>query len=410
MSTATQATPASASASTTRPSDVYTNDSDTPIKIYESFDEMGLPDDLLRGIYSMGFERPSPIQQRAIVPMIGGRDIIAQAQSGTGKTGTFTISALARMDPMLKAPQALVLCPTRELAKQSEAVAVGLSRYLGIKVHSATGGPPISDDIRAIQMGAQFIVGTPGRIYDLIRKNALRLHDMRIIVIDEADQMLEDRFREQLHSIFKHGFPKTCQVALLSATMAPEVTAVADELLNNPQKILLPPSSVTLDGIRQYVVNVDVDENKLEALCDIYKYLVINQMIIFVNKKPVAEWLATELQRRGFTLEYIHGELDMAERNKRMEGFRRGDVRVLISTDLLGRGIDVQQVSLVINFELPHEHANYIHRIGRSGRFGRKGVALNIISNKEVKMLEDIVAYYNTNIDDLPSDLSVLNA
>jgi superfamily II DNA/RNA helicase len=410
MSTATQATPASASASTTRPSDVYTNDSDTPIKIYESFDEMGLPDDLLRGIYSMGFERPSPIQQRAIDPMIGGRDIIAQAQSGTGKTGTFTISALARMDPMLKAPQALVLCPTRELAKQSEAVAVGLSRYLGIKVHSATGGPPISDDIRAIQMGAQFIVGTPGRIYDLIRKNALRLHDMRIIVIDEADQMLEDRFREQLHSIFKHGFPKTCQVALLSATMAPEVTAVADELLNNPQKILLPPSSVTLDGIRQYVVNVDVDENKLEALCDIYKYLVINQMIIFVNKKPVAEWLATELQRRGFTLEYIHGELDMAERNKRMEGFRRGDVRVLISTDLLGRGIDVQQVSLVINFELPHEHANYIHRIGRSGRFGRKGVALNIISNKEVKMLEDIVAYYNTNIDDLPSDLSVLNA
>ncbi len=371
---------------------------------------MGLPDDLLRGIYSMGFERPSPIQQRAIIPMIGGRDMIAQAQSGTGKTGTFTIAALARMDPGLKAPQALVLCPTRELAKQSEAVAIGLSRYLGIKVHSATGGPPISEDIRAIQMGAQFIVGTPGRIYDLIRKNALRLHDMRIVVIDEADQMLEDRFREQLHSIFKNGFPKSCQVALLSATMAPEVTAVADELLHNPQKILLPPSSVTLDGIRQYVVNVEVDENKLEALCDIYKHLVINQMIIFVNKKPVAEWLSTELQRRGFTLEYIHGELDMAERNKRMEGFRRGDVRVLISTDLLGRGIDVQQVSLVINFELPHEHANYIHRIGRSGRFGRKGVALNIISNKEVKMLEDIVAYYNTNIEELPSDLSVLNA
>lgn len=403
MSTEAQAT------STTRPTDVYGHSETDSIRVYESFDEMGLPDDLLRGIYSMGFERPSPIQQRAIIPIISGRDIIAQAQSGTGKTGTFCISALARMDPAIKAPQALVLCPTRELAKQSETVATNLSRYLGIKVHSATGGPPISEDIRAIQMGAQFIVGTPGRIYDLIRKNALRLHDMRIIVIDEADQMLEDRFREQLHSIFKHGFPKTCQVALLSATMSPEVTAIADELLQNPQKILLPPSSVTLDGIRQYYVNVEVDENKLEALCDIYKHLVINQMIIFVNKKPIAEWLATELKKRGFTLEYIHGELDMAERNTRMNNFRSGEVRVLISTDLLGRGIDVQQVSLVINFELPYEHQNYIHRIGRSGRFGRKGVALNIISNKEVKLMDDIVTYYQTNIHELPEDLGVLN-
>lgn len=400
----TQATTASAAAAAPIPAST-----DDEIQIYESFDEMGLPDSILRGIYSMGFERPSPIQQRAIMPMISGRDIIAQAQSGTGKTGTFTIAALARMDVSIKAPQVLVLCPTRELAKQSETVAIGISKFMGVKVHVATGGPPLSDDIRAIQMGAQFIVGTPGRVYDLIRKNALRLNDMRIVIIDEADQMLEDRFREQLHAIFKHGFPKACQVALLSATMAPEVTTVADELLHNPQKILLPPSSVTLDGIRQFYVNADVDENKLDVLCDIYKHLTINQMIIFVNKKPVVEWLATELRRRGFTLEYIHGDLEMADRNKRMADFRSGEVRVLISTDLLGRGIDVQQVSLVINFELPHEHENYIHRIGRSGRFGRKGVALNIVSERDMKMLNDISEYYHTAINELPNDLSVLS-
>jgi translation initiation factor 4A len=166
---------------------------------------------------------------------------------------------------------------------------------------------------------------------------------------------------------------------------------------------------VTLDGIRQFYVDVDVDENKLEALCDIYKHLAVNQMIIFVNKKPVVEWLATELRRRGFTLEYIHGDLEMADRNKRMADFRSGEVRVLISTDLLGRGIDVQQVSLVINFELPHEHENYIHRIGRSGRFGRKGVALNIVSSRDMKMLNDISEYYHTSITELPNDLGVLS-
>jgi translation initiation factor 4A len=384
-------------------------DSSEEIKVYSSFDDMSLSDNLLRGIYGIGFEKPSPIQQRAIVPMITGRDIIAQAQSGTGKTGTFCISALQRMDPSINAPQVIVLCPTRELAKQSETVACGLSAYLKIKVYSATGGPPISEDIRALQMGAQFIIGTPGRVYDLIRRGALKLNDMRMIILDEADQMLEDRFREQLHSIFEFGFPKTCQVALLSATMSPEVTEIADKLLQNPQRILLPPSSVTLDGIHQYYINVEADENKLEALIDIYKYLVVNQMIIFVNKKQNAEWLATELRRQGFTLEFIHGDLEMAERNKRMADFRHGNVRVLISTDLLGRGIDVQQVSLVINFELPPEHENYIHRIGRSGRFGRKGVALNLLSNREMRMLENIVSYYNTKIDELPSDLTVLN-
>jgi superfamily II DNA/RNA helicase len=378
------------------------------IKVYETFDEMNLPENLLRGIYSHGFDRPSRIQQRAIMPMIEHRDMIAQAQSGTGKTGTFSIGALAVLDTTLKAPQVLVLCPTRELAQQSEKVASAIGSYMGVQVHSATGGPPIAEDIRALQRGAQFIVGTPGRIYDLIRRGALKLDAMRVLIMDEADQMLEDRFREQVHCILEFKFPPTTQVALFSATMPPEVTEVAEKFLQNPCRILLPPEEVTLDGIKQYYVELAREDWKFEALMDLYKHLQINQLLIFVNKRQTAEWLASCLAKNGFTLECIHGEMDVAERKKRMDDFRKGQVRVLISTDLLARGIDVQQVSMVINYELPMQRENYIHRIGRSGRFGRKGVAINLMLTDEMRAMKEIETYYKTTIVPLPEDLSNL--
>ncbi len=375
---------------------------------YSTFDEMGIPENLLRGIFANGFDRPSAIQRKAIVPMMAGVDVLGQAQSGTGKTGTFSIGSLARIDPAIKAPQVLVLAPTRELAQQTEKVATALSQYLGIRVHCATGGPRIEEDIRALDAGCQFIVGTPGRIYDLIHRRKLQLSQIRHLILDEADQMLEDRFREQVLSILQFNFPRDTKVALFSATMPPNVQEVADRFLQNPIKILIPAEQVTLEGIKQFHIEIPREEWKFELLDDLYRHLPINQMIIFVNKRQRAEWLADRMRTSGHTLEYIHGDMEVAERRARMDDFRAGKARVLISTDLLARGIDVQQVSLVINFELPPQRENYIHRIGRAGRYGRKGVAINICSTDEMRYLKDIESYYATNIPELPKDLNVL--
>jgi translation initiation factor 4A len=379
------------------------------VKVYDSFDAMELNDDLVRGIYAYGFEKPSKIQARAIVPMKSGTDILAQSQSGTGKTGTFTIGALTRIDPTIQAPQVLVLCPTRELAQQTEKVAFAIGRYMGLKVLSATGGNQLRSDINALKNGAQFIVGTPGRVFDLIRRNEMVIDKMRVVIMDEADQMLEDLFAEQIKCILDFKFPKDTQLALFSATMPQNVVEIAENYLRNPVRILLPADEVTLDGIKQFYVECERDDWKLPILLDLYQQITINQAIIYVNKRQKAEWLAKQLHQHGFTLEYIHGEMDVAERKKRMEDFRSGAVRVLISTDLLARGIDVQQVSLVINFELPIQRENYIHRIGRSGRFGRKGVAVNLLHGDEVSVQKEIERHYSTTINELPEDLSILS-
>jgi translation initiation factor 4A len=378
------------------------------LKIYESFDEMSLSDDLIRGIYAYGFEQPSKIQKVAIVPMSKHNDILAQSQSGTGKTGAFTIGSLSVVDTSIKAPQVLVICPTRELSQQTERVARALGNYMGLKVLSATGGNQLRSDIVSLKSGAQFVVGTPGRIYDLIRRGDLSVDHIRYIILDEADQMLEDLFAEQIKCIIDNKFPSTCHLALFSATMPANVLEIAEKYLNNPVRILLPPDEVTLEGIKQYYVKLDREEWRLPVLLDLYQHIAVNQALIYVNKRQKAEWLAKQLSAQGFTLEYIHGEMEVAERKKRMDDFRSGTVRVLISTDLLARGIDVQQVSLVINFELPIQRENYVHRIGRSGRYGRKGVAINLVSEEEVKMLEDIEQHYSTSIAELTEDLSAL--
>jgi len=378
------------------------------LKKYDTFDEMGLSDDLIRGIYAYGFEQPSKIQRVAIVPMSQHNDILAQSQSGTGKTGAFTIGALSVVNTSVKAPQVLVICPTRELSQQTERVARALGNYLGLRVLSATGGNQLRSDISALKSGAQFVVGTPGRIFDLIRRGDLSVEQVQYIILDEADQMLEDLFAEQIKCILDNKFPSTCHLALFSATMPQNVIDIAETYLNNPVRILLPPDEVTLEGIKQYYVKLDREEWRLPILLDLYQHIAVNQALIYVNKRQKAEWLAKQLTAQGFTLEYIHGEMEVAERKKRMDDFRSGTVRVLISTDLLARGIDVQQVSLVINFELPIQRENYVHRIGRSGRYGRKGVAINLVSEEEVKMLQEIEEHYSTTISELPEDLSSL--
>lgn len=379
------------------------------LKMYETFDEMGLCDELIRGIYTYGFEQPSKIQKLAIKPMSQKCDILAQSQSGTGKTGAFTVGALSVVDRTLKAPQVLVICPTRELSQQTEKVAQSIGFYMNLKVLSATGGNQLRADIHALKSGAQFIVGTPGRIFDLICRGELSVEHIKYVILDEADQMLEDLFADQIKAILNNKFPPTTALALFSATMPHNVLEVAETYLNNPIRILLPQDEVTLEGIKQYYVQLDREEWKLPVLLDLYQQITVNQALIYVNKRQKAEWLAKQLSSHGFTLEYIHGEMDVAERKKRMDDFRSGMTRVLISTDLLARGIDVQQVSLVINYEMPIQRENYVHRIGRSGRYGKKGAAINLVWGEELASMKEIESHYSTVIHELPEDLSTIS-
>jgi translation initiation factor 4A len=377
------------------------------LKEYKSFDDMGLPDNLLRGIYSYGFETPSNIQMKGIKPIFDGQDLIAQAQSGTGKTGTFTIGSIARIDPELKQVQVLCMAPTRELAQQIHAVASAIGSSMKLSVYAAMGKTPVRDDIRALNRGVHFLVGTPGRIYDLLKNHrAFSTNHVKVIIVDEADQMLEDRFRDQLQCILQLGFPSTSRCALFSATMNPDVVEFAEKILMNPVRILVPAEEVNLKGITQYCVNLDREDWKFDVLLDLYRNLNIVQALIYCNKRQKAEWLAEKMSTAGFPITCIHGDMEVKDRMDRMIAFRKGETRVLISTDLLARGIDVQQVSLVINYELPVQIENYIHRIGRSGRYGRKGTAINLISNDESRLMSEIESFYKIQVNQLPEDLS----
>ena len=385
---------------------------------FDSFEDMGLHEDLERGIYAFGFEKPSKPQRLAIMPMKNRKDILCQSQSGTGKTGAFTIGAVSTIDPAVQAPQVLVICPVRELSQQTEKVVRGLGQFMkvsehhtGLKVLSATGGNPVGADLKALRAGAQFVVGTPGRIYDLIcREGGLKLNHLKWVILDEADQLLEDLFAEQIKAILGAGaFPADCNLGMFSATMPSEVLDLATRFLKDPVKILLPAEEVRLEGISQYFIDVEKDTWKYDALCDLYKHMTINQAIIFVNKKATAEKLTKQMFDEGYTLEYIHGEMETAERRKRMDDFRAGNVRILIATDVLARGIDVQTVSVVINYEMPMSRENYWHRIGRTGRYGRKGLSINLIGGAdEMTMMRDIEKHYSVTIPELPEDLSML--
>jgi translation initiation factor 4A len=376
-------------------------------EIVETFDAMELPEELLRGIYSYGFEKPSAIQQRAIRPTISGRDLIAQAQSGTGKTATFAIGCLALVDQKVQECQALILAPTRELACQIQKVVLALGDYMDIKVHACVGGTAVRDDIRTLQQGVHVVVGTPGRVNDMITRRALRLDSMRQFFLDEADEMLSRGFKEQIYDIFKF-LPEQVQVCLFSATMPLDVLEVTDRFMREPIRILVKKDELTLEGIKQFYIAVDREEWKLETLCDLYETLTITQAIIYCNTRRKVDWLQEEMQKRDFTVSCMHGDMDQRERDIIMREFRTGSSRVLITTDLLARGIDVQQVSLVINFDLPTNRENYIHRIGRSGRFGRKGVAINFLTEGDVRYLRDIEQFYTTEITEMPMDVADL--
>lgn len=373
----------------------------------EAFDGMDLPEELLRGIYAYGFEKPSAIQQRAIKPTILGKDLIAQAQSGTGKTATFAIGTLAKLDPKTRQCQSLILAPTRELAQQIQKVVVALGDYMEVEVHACVGGTAVRDDIRKLQAGVHIVVGTPGRVYDMINRRALRLDSIRQFFLDEADEMLSRGFKDQIYDIFKF-LPETVQVCLFSATMPLDVLEVTQRFMREPVRILVKKDELTLEGIKQFYIAVDREDWKLDTLCDLYETLTITQAIIYCNTRRKVDWLTDEMSKRDFTVSSMHGDMDQRERDIIMREFRSGSSRVLITTDLLARGIDVQQVSLVINFDLPTNRENYIHRIGRSGRFGRKGVAINFLTEGDVRYLRDIEQFYTTEITEMPMNVADL--
>jgi translation initiation factor 4A len=375
--------------------------------VFESFDDYDLNEDLLRGIYSYGFEKPSAIQQRGIKPILDGRDTIGQAQSGTGKTAAFAIGCLQRIDYGLDATQALILAPTRELANQIQKVCLALGDYNRVKCHACIGGTSVRDDIDKLRAGQHLVVGTPGRVFDMISKRNLRMDDLLTFVLDEADEMLSRGFKDQIYDIFK-TLPPNVQVCLFSATMPPEILDMTTKFMRDAVRILVKKDELTLEGIRQFYVAIEKEEWKLDTLCDLYETLTITQAIIYCNTRRKVDFLADQLTKRDFTISTMHAELDQKERDLVMREFRSGSSRVLISTDLLARGIDVQQVSLVINYDLPQNMENYLHRIGRSGRFGRKGVAINFVTNNDVRAMKDIEKYYHTQIEEMPMDIADL--
>jgi translation initiation factor 4A len=377
-------------------------------EVVESFDDMNLQDNLLRGIYAYGFEKPSAIQQRAIMPCIKGQDVIPQAQSGTGKTATFAISILQKIDINTNRTQALVIAPTRELAQQIQKVIMALGDFQGVNCHACIGGTKLRNDIALLESSTpHIIVGTPGRVYDMINRRIFDTSYVKMFVLDEADEMLSRGFKDQIYDIFRH-MPQYIQVILLSATMPKDVLDVTMKFMREPIIILVKQEELTLEGIQQFYVQIDKEEWKLDTLCDLYETLTITQAVIFLNTRRKVEWLTDMLHQKDFTVSSLHGDMEQKDRELIMREFRSGSSRVLITTDLLARGIDVQQVSLVINYDLPSNRENYIHRIGRGGRFGRKGVAINFITTEDTRSLRDIESFYSTKIIEMPMNVADL--
>jgi len=370
-----------------------------------TFDDMDLKENILRGIYSHGFETPSSIQQKGILPVARGLDVIGQAQSGTGKTATFAIGVLERIDESNKNLQALIVSPTHELASQTYKVFKSISNYSEINTSLVIGGISIKDNIEDLLTKPQVVIGTPGRMLDLIfNRNILNFNTIKILVVDEADEMLSHGFQDQIKNLILK-LNKECQICLFSATMPSEMLELTNNFINNPHKILVNTEELTLEGIKQFYVYVDKEAIKYSVLNDLYNTITVTQSIIYCNTKKKVEKLKEDIDKDGYNASCIHSEMKGCERKEIMDEFIRGSSRVLISTDLLSRGIDIQQVSLVINYDLPKNIESYIHRIGRSGRFGRKGVAINLITRFDIQQLHEIEKFYSTQISELPENI-----
>ncbi len=361
------------------------------------FDELDLYPQILRGIKEMGFEEATPIQSKAIPVVLSGADVIGQAQTGTGKTAAFGVPVLQKVDPSNKKTQVIILSPTRELAIQVADELRKLSKYMhGVKVLPVYGGQEITKQIRSLKGGAQIIIGTPGRVMDHLRRRTIRCDYVDTIVLDEADEMLNMGFREDIETILEY-IPEERQTILFSATMPKPILDITKKYQHDAVTIKVVKKELTVPSIDQYYYDVK-RKDKVDVLTRLLDYYDPKLSLVFCNTKRMVDELAQELQGRGYFAEGLHGDMKQTQRDRVMKSFRNGKTDILIATDVAARGIDVDDVEAVFNYDIPQDDEYYVHRIGRTGRAGRCGRAFTFVKGKEVYKLKDIQRYCKTKI------------
>ena len=380
----------------------------TTTNMIEKWDEMKLHEDLLRGIYAYGFDAPSEIQKKSIIPIIENRDVIAQAQSGCGKTGSFTIGSLQRIDFTKTKPQVLILSPTHELVNQTTEVIKGIGNFMkSLSVKSLIGGTSIRDDKQFLQeQSPQIIVGTVGRVLDMIEKRFLDVSELSLFVLDEADEMLSQGFNEKIKHMFQSYLPINTQVVLFSATMPPEILNLTRSFMNSPVSILMEKEQLSLQCIQQYYVAVQNDYAKYCLLQDLFSVMNVSKCIIYCNSVRRVNDLYRQMCEDGYSVAAIHSNMNKMDRMRIFRHFRTGDARFLISSDITARGIDIQQVSAVVNYDLTRNVHTYLHRIGRSGRWGRRGIAINFVTRQDHRDMYALEQHYNIRISELPANFN----
>ncbi|GFR83532.1 ATP-dependent RNA helicase dhh1 [Elysia marginata] len=366
------------------------------------FEDFCLKRDLLMGIFEKGWEKPSPIQEASIPIALTGRDILARAKNGTGKTGAYAIPCLEKVDPGKDQVQALIIVPTRELALQTSQICIELSKHLGCRCMVTTGGTNLKDDILRLTEPVQVVIATPGRILDLMNKNLVKIGQCGTLILDEADKLLSQDFKGMLDSIIGH-LPKDRQIMLYSATFPLTVESFMSKHLKNPYEINL-MEELTLKGVTQYYAFVQ-EKQKVHCLNTLFSKLQINQSIIFCNSTQRVELLAKKITELGYSCYYIHAKMNQQHRNRVFHDFRQGLCRNLVCSDLFTRGIDIQAVNVVINFDFPKHSETYLHRIGRSGRYGHLGVAINLITYDDRFALHKIEQELGTEIKPIPKTI-----
>ena len=361
------------------------------------FDESGIHPDILRAVHEMGFEVMTPIQEQSVPVLLEGKDIIGQAQTGTGKTAAFAIPMIQKINPEIKRPQGIILCPTRELAMQAAEEIRRLSKYMyGVKVLPVYGGQDIGKQIRALSQGVQIIVGTPGRVMDHLRRHTIKTAEVKMIVLDEADEMLDMGFREDIETVLS-DMPEEHQMALFSATMPQAILEIAGTYQQNAVYIRVTPKELTVSAIKQAYYRV-AKKDKIRALCRLLDYYQPARSLIFANTKRMVDEIAGRLNELGYEAGALHGDLTQAQRDTVMGQFRKGTCSILIATDVAARGIDVSGVDAVFNYDVPEDIEYYVHRIGRTGRAGRKGRSFTLISGREIFKIRSIEKVCHTTI------------
>ena len=356
------------------------------------FEDLPISDEIKRSVAELGFEEPSPIQAQSIPVILTGKDVIGQAQTGTGKTAAFSIPVLDMVDPNKKSVQAVVLCPTRELAIQVSSEMRKLGKYKsGIKTLPVYGGQPIDRQIKSLKSGVQVVIGTPGRVIDHINRRTLKMDDVKMLVLDEADEMLDMGFREDIELILEQT-PAERQTTFFSATMSKEILELTKKYQDDPELIKIVRKELTVPNIKQYYIETR-RANKLEVLCRLIDVYNPKLSVVFCNTKRGSDELVSELQARGYFADALHGDLKQTQRDIVMDKFRQGTIDILVATDVAARGIDVDDVEMVFNYDLPQDEEYYVHRIGRTGRAGREGISFSFVFGKEIRKMKDIERY-----------------